>query len=57
MVRYIDVHSWIFTPASFREVMSQLFDRGSIKMPVVRIYPTIWNSMELYAVFAKQPVA
>lgn len=51
--QYIDVHNWIFTPSSFREVMKQLFDRGFIKMPVVRIYPTLWNSMEFYAVFEK----
>ncbi|WP_156134016.1 hypothetical protein [Ensifer sp. ZNC0028] len=53
MGQYIDVHSWIFTPASFRVVMRQLFERGFIKMPVARIYPTLWNSMEFYAVFEK----
>ncbi|MGF6253770.1 hypothetical protein [Ensifer sp. LBL] len=51
--QYIDVHNWIFTPSSFREVMRQLFDRGFVKMPVVKVYPTLRNSMEFYAVFEK----
>lgn len=51
---YVDVHNWIFTPDSFRDVMRRLFEGDLIKMPLVRVYPTILNSMEFYAVFEKQ---
>lgn len=51
--QYVDVHNWIFTPDSFREVIDKLFEKGFVKMPLVRVYPTVFNSMEFYAVFEK----
>jgi hypothetical protein len=50
---YIDVHAWIFTPSSFRSIISTLFSLGLIQLSVERLYPTLRNSNEFYAILKK----
>lgn len=50
---YIDVHAWKFTPKAFNTVLDNLFHLHMIKLRVARIYPTVKNSNEFYAVLIK----
>jgi hypothetical protein len=50
---YIDVHAWIFTPSSFRLIISALFSLGLIQLSIERLYPTLRNSNEFYAILKK----
>lgn len=50
---YIDTHAWQFVPASFREIMQTLFDLGFSPFRVMRVYPTIRDSIEFYAILEK----
>ena len=47
---YTDVHAWKFTPASFRVLFENLFNLKLTKLRVLRVYPTVKNSNEFYAV-------
>ena len=51
--RYLDVHAWIFTPASFRIVMTALFSQGLTQFSIERLYPTLRDSNEFYVVLRK----
>lgn len=50
---YIDAHAWQFTPPSFRDVMQMLFILRLSSFEVERVYPTVRNSNEFYAVLKK----
>ena len=47
---YLDVHAWIFTPSSFRVIISTLFSLGLIQLSIERLYPTLRNSNEFYVI-------
>ena len=47
---YIDTHAWYFTPQSFRVICKALNRLDLIKVKVERIYSTVKNSNEFYAV-------
>jgi len=47
---YIDTHAWFFTPDSFRSICVQLKKLGLIQGAVERVYNTVKNSNEFYAV-------
>lgn len=55
-VRYIDVHQWKFTPETFRRDVRRLRNLGLINLSVERVYPTLRDSMEFYAVLRKSQV-
>ncbi|WP_428696428.1 hypothetical protein [Stappia sp.] len=44
--QYIDVHSWQFTPTSFRNLISVLYEMAEIKLNVSRVYETPRNHNE-----------
>ncbi|WP_147023965.1 hypothetical protein [Methylobacterium oxalidis] len=50
---YIDVHYWMFTPDSFRRLMNELYEREFIKLRLERVYPTLRNTFEFFAVFRR----
>lgn len=47
---YADVHAWKFTPESFAVLLDNLFRLQMTRFRVARIYPTVKNSQEFYAV-------
>ncbi len=47
---YIDVHQWYFTPETFRELIGQLHDLKLTTFTVERVYPTLYNGIEFWAV-------
>jgi SAM-dependent methyltransferase len=51
---YLDVHAWIFTPSSFRTIMTALFSLGLTQLTVERVYPTRRGSNEFYVILRKQ---
>lgn len=51
--QYLDAHAWQFTPSSFRDVLQMLFILRLSAFEVERIYPTVRNSNEFYAVLKK----
>lgn len=53
---YIDVHAWKFTPKSFSTLIQVLQSIGLIKFEVLRLYPTIRNSNEFYAILKRTSV-
>lgn len=52
--KYTDVHAWKFTPSAFKTVLDNLFNLKLTKLRVARIYPTVKNSNEFYAVLQLQ---
>jgi SAM-dependent methyltransferase len=50
---YLDVHAWIFTPNSFRSIITELFSLGLTQLSVERIYPTLRGSNEFYAILKR----
>lgn len=51
--KYIDMHSWVFTPKSFEILIYQLNILGFIDLKIEKIY-TIKNSIEFYATLIKK---
>ncbi|MEO7198675.1 MAG: class I SAM-dependent methyltransferase [Dokdonella sp.] len=51
---YIDVHAWQFTPASFRDICSAIFQLGLVELEPVRVYQTVFSANEFCAVLQKQ---
>lgn len=47
---YIDVHSWIFDPSSFRKLMDKLWKGGHTRLSVERVYTTPYGENEFNAV-------
>lgn len=45
-----DVHAWRFTPDSFRSLVGTLGELGLTKLGVERLYPTLHNTLEFFAV-------
>jgi hypothetical protein len=52
---YVDPHAWKFTPDSFREIVDVLFEMKAISFKIERVYPTLRNSNEFYAVLVMAP--
>lgn len=51
---YSDVHVWKFTPQVFRLLIDNLCSLGMIGLRIERIYQTVNNSNEFYAVLVKK---
>lgn len=47
---YTDTHAWKFTPATFRMLLGNLFSLKLTRLRIARIYPTVKNGNEFYAV-------
>lgn len=47
---YVDVHAWQFTPDSFRILLDGLADIGLSPFRVERVYETVRNQNEFYAI-------
>jgi len=45
-----DMHAWQFTPASFRALIGTLADAGLSPLRLERLYPTLRDRGEFYAV-------
>jgi hypothetical protein len=50
---YMDVHSMFFTPESFSDVLKELLELKLIDFKVERIYQTVRNDLEFFAVLRK----
>ena len=50
-------HAWYFTPNSFSSILSDLNALGLIDIEVERIYPTLRNSGEFWAILRTKPEA
>lgn len=50
---YIDTHAWQFTPESFRALVTLLSAARKIPFEIERIYPTVLDSNEFYAVLKR----
>ncbi len=50
---YRDTHAWQFTPPSFRKIMEILFALDLIDLELERVYPTVRNDIEFFAVLKK----
>ena len=48
--KYIDVHSWQFTPKSFCNILELLYSLKYTKLRIERCYPTILNSNEFFVI-------
>jgi len=51
--QYVDVHAWCFSPASFRRNMALLRELSYTNLRVMRIFPTLRNANEFWAVLGK----
>ena len=50
---YVDVHAWQFTPATFRNIMSDLKTLGVINLECEAVYGTPYGTFEFCAVLKK----
>ena len=50
---YVDVHSWTFSPESFRAIMLDLRARGLIGLDVTEVADTGFGALEFYAMLRK----
>lgn len=50
---YLDTHAWQFTPSTFREIVDTLFTLGLSPLRPARVYETVRDSIEFYAVLEK----
>ena len=48
--KYIDSHCWQFTSQSFENIINILYTKNYIRLKVHRIYHTLNNSCEFYAI-------
>lgn len=51
---YADAHAWQFSPESFADLMQALHGHGFSPFSVERVYPTLYGSLEFYAVLKKE---
>jgi len=51
--KYIDVHSWYFTPESLYRILEKLFELKLINLKIKRIFPTIKYSNEFFCILEK----
>lgn len=54
--RYIDAHAWQFTPDSFAEIIDDLRALDLCDFEVERLYPTVRNDLEFWAILRRSPV-
>lgn len=50
---YTDVHAWKFTPSTFHVVLENLLRLKLVNLKVMRLYQTVRNSNEFYAVLVR----
>jgi len=50
---YVDCHAWHFTPETFAAVIDDLRTSGLVDWDVVRVYPTMRNTLEFWAVLQR----
>ena len=50
---YLDVHAWKFDPQSFGDLLQLLQSIGRTELVLERVYPTIRNDLEFFAVLRK----
>jgi len=53
---YVDSHAWQFTPETFREIITMLFELKLSPFSISRLYATTFGSNEFYAVLRKRDV-
>jgi SAM-dependent methyltransferase len=53
--QYVDVHAWYFEPSSFRETLDLLRELEYTNFSVARIYPTLRDSIEFWAILKAPP--
>jgi SAM-dependent methyltransferase len=51
---YVDVHAWQFTPASFRSLVQELYDKGEIDLEPTRVHNTGFGRIEFMAVLTRR---
>jgi hypothetical protein len=50
---YLDTHAWQFTPASFKEIASLLFELQMVPFRPVRVFETAFATLEFCAILEK----
>jgi hypothetical protein len=50
---YLDTHAWQFTPASFKEIASLLFELRMVPLRPVRVFETAFATLEFCAILEK----
>lgn len=51
--KYIDVHSWFFTPSSFSSIITELFNKKYTSLQIERVYSTRFGSCEFFVILKK----
>lgn len=51
---YVDIHTWFFTPASFRSVIMEVLALSKTDLDLARVYNTPFGCNEFNAVFRKR---
>lgn len=51
--RYYDGHCWKLTPDHFAYIVEQLYALGIINLRLLRVYPTLRNELQFFAVLQK----
>lgn len=51
--KYIDAHAWYFTPDSFKNIITTLYDLSYIQLKIAEIYPTLYGRNEFWAILKK----
>ena len=49
-----DEHAWYFTPETFESIIQDLNELGLINLKIERLYPTLRNSVEFWAILHKE---
>lgn len=52
---YVDVHAWMFDPASFSGLMSELHATADTGLAVERVHATRFGALEFFAVLRRDP--
>jgi hypothetical protein len=50
---YLDTHAWQFTPRTFRKITATLHELGLSPLRPARVYETVRDSIEFYAILEK----
>jgi hypothetical protein len=51
---YVDAHAWHFTPEAFAAIITELHAVRLVPLQVARVYPTVFGSLEFYALLQKR---
>lgn len=50
---YVDLHTWYFTPISFKNIIGGLNTVPYTRLTIEKIYPTLYGSNEFWAILKK----